>query len=180
MTSNRPPQAILFDLGDTLLYQAKDDLAAGLDRLIELSDGDQKNDADDFREAGKELFHDVFSWRLQDYGLNHIEVRFQSFLRLLLERFGRELRMDLADLELEFWRAASPMLPEPGIHAVFEHLETRGIPTGVVSNSAFSSQTIRRELVGQGLADQLSFVMASADYGIQKPHEMNSKPGCRS
>lgn len=171
-TNHPVPQGILFDLGDTLLHQAKHDLTAGLNRLIELSDGVQKRDADAFREAGKSLFHVLFTWRfdIPDCGLMHIELRFQSFLRLLLERFGLNPSVNLDDLELEFWRTASPMLPEPGVHAVFERLKTRGIPAGVVSNTAFSSEATERKLARHGLAGHLSFVMASSDYGIRKPH----------
>jgi putative hydrolase of the HAD superfamily len=88
----------------------------------------------------------------------------------LLERFGLEAQLGLPDLELEFWKTACPMLPEPGVHAVFDHLKPRGIPAGVVSNTVFSSRTIEWELARHGLMEHPSFVMASADYGVRKPN----------
>jgi putative hydrolase of the HAD superfamily len=78
--------------------------------------------------------------------------------------------LDLPDWELEFWKTACPMLPEPGVHAVFDHLKARGIPAGVVSNTVFSGRTIEWELARHSLMEHPSFVIASADYGVRKPH----------
>jgi len=80
------------------------------------------------------------------------------------------MERDHSELELEFWKAACPMLPEPGVHAVLDHLDDCGIPAGVVSNTVFSSRTVEWELARHGLTKHLSFVMGSSDYGVRKPH----------
>lgn len=168
----RLPTGILFDVGDTLLFQERLDAPAGFDRVWEVTTNGKGTNAIAFRQSGERLLHDIVSWRseIRRSALSHLELRFQSYLRLLLEGVGLETSLDLSDLELEFWRAACPMLPEPGIHAVLDYLEARGIRIGVVSNTIFSSRTVEWELGRHGLADYLAFVMGSADYGVRKPH----------
>jgi len=84
-SGHQRPRGILFDIGDTLLYQESLDPVLGLDRLLQLATNSDLIDAAGFQDAGKSLFHDVVSWRVEirECGLNHIELRFQSFLRLL-------------------------------------------------------------------------------------------------
>jgi HAD superfamily hydrolase (TIGR01549 family) len=169
---HKQAKGVLFDVGDTLLHQHDFHLATGLKRIVEIAANSSEIDADAFKVAGRTLFLQIRDWQrdILDCGPNHMELRFQSFLRLLIERFGIDVRLALPKIELEFWKAASPMLPEPGAHAVFECLYARGIPAGILSNTVFSGDTIEWELARHGLTDHLSFVMASADYGIRKPH----------
>lgn len=169
---HRPPRAILFDVGDTLLYQHEFHLAAGLNRILATATNAAQIDADAFTDAGRSLFRQAREWQrdILDNGPNYVELRFQSLLRLLIERFGLDAKLALPEIELEFWKAASPMLPEPGAKAVLDYLHAHGIPAGVISNTVFGGETIEWELARHGLTDHLSFVMASADYGIRKPH----------
>jgi putative hydrolase of the HAD superfamily len=169
---HRLPRGILFDVGDTLLYQHEFHLATGLRRILATAANAARIDADAFMDAARALVAQVREWQrdILDNGPNYVELRFQSLLRLLIERFGLEATLTLPEIELEFWKATSPMLPEPGARAIVDYLHARGIPTGVISNTVFGGETIEWELARHGLTDHLSFVMASADYGIRKPH----------
>lgn len=166
------PRAILFDLGDTLLSDRGHNPEAGIRRLLDVCTNAAEVDQDAFVKVGQEYFLEIL--RLQEemarLGLGHVELHFRARLRLLVERFGLGLDLGLAEAEREYWKAATNMVPEPGVRDVFETLSALGIPAGVVSNAIFAGTTLHWELTRHGLADHLSFVMASADYGIRKPH----------
>lgn len=166
------PKGIVFDLGGTLLRQQRLDPVAGLRRLLALSENRDTVDVEAFRKTGDELVQNVMNWRseIRECGISSVELRFQSLLWLLVDRFGLETSLSLSDLELEFWKASCSMGIEPGVKTLFEHLSRRRIPSGLVSNTLFSCGPIEWELERHGLSHYLSFVMASADYGVRKPH----------
>jgi HAD superfamily hydrolase (TIGR01509 family) len=59
---------------------------------------------------------------------------------------------------------------EPGIGAMLDDLDRRGPRYGILSNSVFTEATLRAELRRAGVEARFAFVMATADYGMQKPH----------
>jgi putative hydrolase of the HAD superfamily len=57
----------------------------------------------------------------------------------------------------------------PGAREALDAIAAAGVPMAVLSNASFSAETIRHDLARHGLADQLAFVMVSADYVVRKP-----------
>jgi putative hydrolase of the HAD superfamily len=55
---------------------------------------------------------------------------------------------------------------------VLDFLDSRQKKLGVVSNTSFSSRILRRELEMHQLLRYFDFVVASADYGVRKPHPL--------
>jgi FMN phosphatase YigB (HAD superfamily) len=92
--------------------------------------------------------------------------------RLIYEPRG--IRFDKPDEDLEwlFWSAATAWAPQPGIEGVLDLLLDVGLPCGVVSNTAFRGATLARQLAIEGLDRPISWVIASADYVVRKPHRL--------
>lgn len=114
-----------------------------------------------------ELLADLLAYDEADHP---VEFRMQSVLRLVSERFGVAYRLAPPELELEFWQGLHSFAPEPGIADVLEMLKQRGISIGVVSNSIFTARPLEWELDRHGLLASFRFVVATADYGVRKPH----------
>lgn len=169
---HRLPKGILFDLGATILHQARYEPEAGFSRLLDISRNASEVPVEAFLRAGTRMAAGIETLRsdLAGAGFSFLELRIQSSLRLLVERFGLRFDLSLSEVELEYWKAASCMAPEPGVQMALDALEARGIPAGVVSNSIFSSAVLEWELQRHGLAQHFRFAMASSEYGVRKPH----------
>jgi putative hydrolase of the HAD superfamily len=163
----RAPRGLLFDLGNTLLAEGGVDSRAGNARMLALASSNPRGaSVDDLCAYAARLDADLQPRRQASL----IELPWASFTRLLYARFEIRFEATLAELEIEFWRAAMQMRPEPNVAAALDQVAARGLPMGVVSNSSFSGRALQDELERHGLAGHLAFVIASADYGVRKPH----------
>lgn len=160
------PDGVLFDLGDTLLHTDHEDLVAGFRQQLMNCRNPRNVTVEQYVAAAEELVGDLS--RRCNGALLEMEGR--KFDRLLRDRFG--LRHDGSEIDWErhFWESAYTMSPEPGIREVLSVLNEAGVPMGIVSNTAFAADTLKYELARQGLTEYFRFVMASADYGVRKPH----------
>ena len=162
----RKPHGILLDMGGTLLGEFRFDRAAGRARLLEIAHNPKGVTLQDYAEIAAE-FYTVF-WDSRDEHM--LEFPVAAFWRLVDERLGLSFDIPMPEVELEFWKVAVTMRPEPGLTEALDTLRTAGIPLGVVSNSAFSGYVLASELERNGLLDRFEFLMSSADYGARKPH----------
>ena len=162
------PRGILFDLGDTVLRQHVFDPKAGRARLFELAENPKGVSIQDIDDLAKAIDKEMRARREEAL----IEFPVQTFQRLLYEPSGITFTLSPLALELEFWKTANRMSPDPGLDEVLDFLDGHEIPTGIVSNSVFSGQTLLWGLGQHGLADRFGFLMSSADYGYRKPHPM--------
>ena len=161
------PKAVLFDLGNTVLREERLDRKAGAARVLELADDSpHKPNPQDVQQLADRLYLDAR--RQHDTGVT--EIRFQSLLRLLCDRFGVTHDLSPSDIELEYWKAICSMVAEPGVETVLFDLKRQHIAAAVVSNSMFSGHVLEWELKRNQLLEFFDFVISSADYGIQKPH----------
>jgi len=161
------PCAILFDLGGTLLNETQFDREAGRAHMLSLAHNPRGATLSDYASIIGEMM-DIWSHR--DDCL--LEFPKAAIDRHVYERAGLTFDLSPEELELEYWKAAVQMQPEPGILDVLEELVARDLPMGVVSNSAFSQNTLSWELDKHGLLDAFHFVMSSANYAVRKPHPM--------
>ena len=164
----RPPRAILFDLGDTLLRQLSFDPSAGTERLMRFARNPRNISPQQVDELARQLDADIDPRREQ----STLEFHSQHFQRLLYEPLDISFELSPAAVELEFWKASVRMVPEPGIEAVLDALRERQLPLGVVSNATFSGAVLAWELARHGLDRYFRFVMSSADYGLRKPNPL--------
>ena len=163
-----PPDAVLFDLGNTILRELSFDTLAGVEAVLGEAVEPPRFTAEELTDALSEILADLEPRRFSS------QLEFPPYMtpRLLYEPRG--IQFDTSDEELEwiFWEAAICWEVEPGVDDVLSLLRKSHIPCGVVSNTAFRSQTLSRQLQKVGLGDYFSFVMASADYVVRKPHPL--------
>lgn len=160
------PRAILFDLGGTILRQVSFQPGAWAAALPRYTD--PPAELDEAKTAGR--IRQIVREFSQPGKAGIVEVRMSACLRHLHERLGLQLAHSEEEIELAFWRATSIMKPEPGIRPLLELLSARQIRMGIISNSMFTASVLRWELQQHALADFFPLVMASADYGLRKPH----------
>jgi putative hydrolase of the HAD superfamily len=163
-------QAVLFDLGDTLIYfdddwpvifrQAKMELLRSLE------------------EAGFELgkeFLDEFSSRMEAYyrerDTEFIEYTTRYILHKMLENWGQaEVPEEALSRALEDMHAVTQAhwIPEEDALATLERLHLRGYRIGLISNAADdpNTQTLVDKLGGR---PYFEVVLSSAAMGIRKP-----------
>ncbi len=162
----RKPLGVIFDLGDTVISFDAVDGVAGDRRLLEFAEDAAGLTAEDLNLAAEELGRETM--QLNDESM--LQHTWQGFNRLLCETLGVTFTVGYAELESEFWHSALTFSPADGIVEALDALEGHGIRTGILSNTPFTSSVLVEELEKHGLAHRFSFVIASADYGLRKPH----------
>ncbi|OUV67212.1 MAG: hypothetical protein CBC93_06200 [Gammaproteobacteria bacterium TMED133] len=159
------PEAILFDLGSTLLCDScsgplntrlrslleKETFAPFVEKELDLPTAIADAVEAVYRD-GMEEFH-VKKWLESSEllrGLNPSESP---------EAIERLIRSKVLSY--------SP--PEDARRVLGEFIQL-GIPMGVVSNSIFSSDLLRSDLAEHSILDAFRFVISSAEFGMRKPH----------
>lgn len=161
-------ESVIFDLGDTLLWNISFDPISGNERLLEFSlpgHGLTPMTIQDFANA-----MDSEISRRPDDPEFIFEFPCQSFQRTLFETLGVAFTVNDSRLEQEFWSASMSWKPADGIFDVLDLLRDRGIRACVLSNAAFSGKVLEMELRTHGMLDYFEFVLSSCDYGFRKPN----------
>jgi putative hydrolase of the HAD superfamily len=165
----RRPRGVLLDLGNTILREEGFDAAAGRARLLALAVRNPRGvTAGEYAARAAAVDAEIQPARVA----SRIEFGVARVTRLLADHFGLSYAADDDALELAFWRASVRMRREPNVERALDALSARALPVGVVSNTGFSAHELRDELERHGLGPRFAFVMASADYGLRKPHPM--------
>jgi putative hydrolase of the HAD superfamily len=163
----RRPQGIIFDLGDTVIRQVSSDPLEGNRRMLEFADHNPGVTAEDAMKIVEEISPWIDSVRdgcMAEFSADNIN-------RLIYETLGVTFRIGYDKLEKVFWNGALTYTAVEGIFELLDTLDAHGIKTGILSNSIHRGTVLGDELAKHGLAHRFSFVMASADYGIRKPHK---------
>jgi FMN phosphatase YigB (HAD superfamily) len=149
----KSPRAILLDVGDTILRQHWFDLAVGIDVVVH------------DRERSEALASGFRAYELPAY-VRGDECGLAEWLRSQVPSLAGQ-RADA--IEDRIWAAVVRTEPLPDVERVLDRLTEDRVPTGAVSNAAFSGRAIRAELARHGLAAKLRFVLSSTDLRIRKP-----------
>ena len=160
------PKGVLLDYGGTLVEEAGFDPRAGNAWLFaQASYVAPGVTLDMVLERARRVAHEVAD-RRDKFG---IEAPWGSLTRLIHDYFGTRFALGPVELERGFWDTAVTTRGMPGAREVLDAIAAAGVPMAVLSNASFSAETIRHDLARHGLADQLAFVMVSADYVVRKP-----------
>lgn len=159
------PQAVLFDLVNTLAARRRFDPLAGYARLLELAIDRKGVCPEDVMAEASRLGGELPP--KQEWV---IEFTDNQYNRLLFDRLGITFRIPMDMLEVEFWKAGIEHDPEPGISEALTALAAHQVRMGVVSNHPGSGAVLSWELQRHDLLRYFEFVISSADYGIRKPH----------
>ncbi len=161
----QPPDAILFDMGGTLVGGERFDPVAGSARLMRYAVDTRGLSAQEVGAEAAGLSGRLMARR----DLCSLELPCRLFQRLLYDRLGIRFSISEEQRELEFWRGAITHRPEPGIERLLSRLRAAGIRTAVVSNTMFSTAVLEDDLARYRLLEHFELVVSSADYGVRKP-----------
>ncbi|WP_346916075.1 HAD family hydrolase [Clostridium sp.] len=162
------PLGILFDLGDTVLEYYYNNTLDGTKKILENSINPYNATAEEIQELAGKLTEETFGKR----DVTDIEVNIQSFQRLLYENFNIEFKVNLLEIEKIFCMNAFKSKPSEGVQAVFNILDEKKIKYAALSNSSFTSETLKYELKESGLNTNFQFIMSSCDYCLRKPNKL--------
>ncbi len=162
----RMPKGVILDLGDTVLSFQSYDHSAGCSRILEYAMGAFTMSSQDAARLSEKIGQELFS--LGDKSL--IQYKHTDFIKLLCTHLGISLTIDSTEAERLWWQSSMKYIPSPEIFDALSALGDKGIKTGILSNSSFSSEILAEELDRHNLCHQFAFVISSADYGIRKPN----------
>lgn len=160
------PEAVLFDLGDTLITARSYSVEPGVAALLDAASYRNGATVDGVAALAREL-NVEFGRRANESSLEYHQ---QIFHRMLYESFGVSFDLPEPDIERLYWDAAFEFVTEPGAAEALAAVKESGVVMGVVSNSSFSGEVLRYELEKKGLLRYFSFLVSTADYGLRKPH----------
>jgi HAD superfamily hydrolase (TIGR01549 family) len=160
---NSPSKTCIFDLFDTLLLKVAFDYNKGIDYLA-------KNH---FGEENKEkLFSIASEFRSQfmlDREKTQIDVSFEDQLKFYENRFNRKLAKKYSDIEWDFFLQCREERIADGAINFLKYLKERGYTLAILSNSIFSSETLKKYLEMHQILHFFDVVISSADIKYRKP-----------
>ena len=156
------PEAILFDVGGTLLLEEAPDWAAGLRALLADPDVPTREGPKAVGPLAAELTEAIARAHGRDD-----EVSLREWLRGVCADGADGAQLQRA--EAAIWRAGVRLAPAPGVHDLLDELAADQVPLAVVSNSVFGARTLAAELERHGLRRAFPCIVSSADVGRRKP-----------
>jgi len=156
------PEAILFDVGGTLLLEESHDLAAGVCALL----ADPALPTREGPAAGERLAGELTDAIARAHAQND-ELPLRDWLRGVCEDGSSDALR--AQAEAAIWRAGVRFAPAPGVHDLLDELAADQLLLAAVSNSVFSARVLAAELERHGLRRAFPCVVSSADVGRRKP-----------
>ena len=159
------PEAILFDLGGTLL---KDSFSGGLgDRMRALRECEP---ARPYLEADPELPTALAKDMRAIYEAGLEEFHLKGWLESRLSNGPAGASGSVAELERLIRKSVISYSPPDDATRVLRALQKLNIPMAVVSNSIFSSALLRSDIEELSVLEAFQFVVSSAEFGLRKPH----------
>ena len=162
----RKPEMVLFDYGNTLVYEPAFDREAGFRAVLE-------HCAENPRGIGVEDLDRAYAAALERLmtacraaGADLMDM---CAKRLIFEEFSLTFSLDLLRLERIFWDAAGPGRPMPGIGPLLRQLKDRGIRTAVLSNMNFREDNLKERIARLVPEQEFEFILCSCEYGTRKP-----------
>lgn len=149
------PDAVVCDVGDTLLREVRFDLEAGVRAAL----------PSHLRDHAVLLAH-AFRDETREAHASHRELMLAGWLR---HRVSELQDAEEEQVENAIWREVVTLVPTDGVGVLLRRLRGDGVRIGAISNAYFSGRVLHRELERHGLADSMEIVLSSGDLGIRKP-----------
>ena len=181
MLNLTPPEAVLFDLGGTILeFDTYIDPSTGNDGAQLTLDlaivNPHSLTAGELSVISSEIAGEFEAKRK----LGNIEYPADLMDRHVYEPYG--LRFDISSEELAervFRNTHRGARVEAGAEEVFKTLKSAAIPMGIVSNSGFTARAVFSYVREFKLDHYFEFMMSTADYGFRKPDARILLTACR-
>ena len=162
----KKPKMLLFDYGNTLVYEPSFDGEAGFRAVLNFSTENPQG-ADAARLAA--VYAPALEKLMSASRAAEADILDLCVKRLIYEELGLRFSLDLVALERVFWDAAGPGKPMPGVRAFLPELERRGIRSAVVSNMNFRGANLEERIRRLLPENRFEFVLCSCEYATRKP-----------
>jgi putative hydrolase of the HAD superfamily len=161
----KKPEMIIFDYGQTLLYEPGFDALKGEEALFKYIKTNKNNLTPvDINSFEQEAFAQLMAVRKIGY-----EIHEWQFLKYVYEYLNIELTISIEEAEKILWYNMSPGALMPGIEYMLDDINARGIRSGVISNIGWSGSALKHRIDRLLPNNQFEFIMASSDYVFRKP-----------
>lgn len=163
------PKMILFDYGNTLLYEPGWDFDKGTAQLLNFITKNPNNyTLEDVKKAEQVLLGThVENIRKMGY-----DICGQNYHRALYEYLGISFSLTPLEMETVFWDGASAGAVMPNADKMLDYLNEAGIRSAVISNVLWSGDALTQRLNRLLPNNQFEFVMTSSDYFMRKPNRI--------
>ena len=159
------PKMILFDNGGTLTCEPDmDPLRAMRAVMPHITKNPMGLSAEGLIGAEQQVFKEIRPVREAGFELHE-----WMLARLIYGRLGIEFDVDMAEFERIFWTGLSAGEITPHVDELLDHLNGKGIRTGVISNIIFSGGALRERLDRLLPNNRFEFCIASSEYAVRKP-----------
>lgn len=166
---NQPSKTCIFDLFDTLLLKVNFEYGKGINYLAENHFGVENRE---------KLFALASEFRSQ-FMLNReetqIEVGFEDQLKFYESRLQLKLERSYSDIEWEFFLQCREERIANGAIELLDYLKKRGYALAILSNSIFSSETLKKYLEMHQILHFFDVVISSSDIKYRKPSKKSFK-----
>ncbi len=159
------PEMILFDYGDTLLFEPEFDALSGMHALFPYMTQNPEPCFPEILAADSfSLFEEYADVRKMGFELHEWNLN-----RLLFGMHGIEFSVDEAQVEQIYWENACPGAVVPHAGKLLRFLSEQNIRTGVVSNIGWSSEALMHRFNRLLPENKFEFVLTSSEYMVRKP-----------
>lgn len=163
------PKMIIFDYGNTLIFEKELNLNNGFKALYKkLAKNINKIPYHEFYKTGSELLE----WTQDITTKNNVEIHIHQFYNLFFQKLNISSDLPYLEIETVFWEAIAPCEPMPNIKSFLNFLNKKQIKTAVISNIAFSGKALTKRINTYLPENNFEFIMASSEYGIRKPEKL--------
>lgn len=160
------PEMIIFDYGDTLLYEPDWNPKRGNLELMKYITKNPNNcTIDDISREINVVFSEIRKVR----DTLQYDIPCRTGNRLAYEHLGIEFSLTPLEEEIVFWTAATPGAITPNADKMLDYLNDSGIRTAVISNNGWSGEALKERFDRLLPNNRFEFILSSCDYMIRKP-----------
>ncbi len=155
---------VIFDLFGTILIEESHNWNNGLKHIF-----DMYLDTDDFNEvlSVAKMFKDR---NMNNRSITYEEPKMIDQIKLFQRQFGFIKETSIDDVEFEFLEHSRVVSLNKGVKEVLDYLKKESVEIYIMTNTIYSSKAIRRYLDKLEVAEYVTNIFTSSDFGYRKPH----------
>lgn len=166
MTVKTIPEMIIFDYGNTLVYEDLNDNEKSFERIYKYI---IKNPKDIKIEDLYKEFRTEKIRALEIYHEKEIDPRYQDVMRLVFEKHRIEFSISYQKIEELYFDDYAPAHTMPYIEEFLEFCEEQNIRTAVLSNISISEESLKKR-INKHVKNNFEFMISTCEYMYRKPN----------
>lgn len=156
---------VLFDYGNTLIYEEIVEGPKALEKIYNLINKKEITLEEFFEEFSKEK-----SKYLKTHHPQNIDFHYSEVFENTFEKLGFKTEDDFEEISKIYFDEYAKGFPIEGAVELLEYLEENNISYGVISNLSWSGEILKNR-IEEILGKKIDLVLTSADTKYRKPHE---------